>query len=91
MNDKSMLFPAIEYNHLKDLMRETIKNYSGNTAFVLKHGSGKNINYENITYDQFGRDIAAFATALIKEGMVESEFQLWGKTATHGLWLILQV
>jgi long-chain acyl-CoA synthetase len=76
-----MLFPAIEYNNLKDLMRETIKSYSENTAFILKQGSGGNIAYEYIKYDKFGKDIAAFGTALIKRGFRGKRISIIGKNS----------
>lgn len=81
MNDKAMLFSAIEYKNLKDLMRETIKSYSDNTAFILKHGSGGNITYEYIKYDKFGKDITAFGTALIKRGYQGKRISIIGKNS----------
>lgn len=81
MNDKSMLFPAIEYDHVKDLMRETVKKYSEGTAFILKHGSGATMDYEYINYDKFGKDIAAFGTALLTKGYGGKRISIIGKNS----------
>lgn len=76
-----MLFPAIEYDHVKDLMRETVKKYSEGTAFILKHGSGATMDYEYINYDKFGKDIAAFGTALLTKGYGGKRISIIGKNS----------
>ncbi|NCB41675.1 MAG: long-chain fatty acid--CoA ligase [Clostridia bacterium] len=81
MNDKSMLFPAIEYNNLKELIQETIKSHSENTAFILKHTNGGQVDYEYINYDRFGKDIEAFGTALLKRGYAGKRVSVVGKNS----------
>lgn len=76
-----MLFPAIEYDHVKDLMRETIKKYSEGTAFILKKSSGGAVEYTHISYDKFGKDIAAFGTSLLKRGYSGKRISIIGKNS----------
>ncbi len=86
MKDKSMLYPAVEHSTLKELMAETIRQYSKNDAFILKRVIDGNITYKHISYDAFGKDMEAFGTALIKRGYEGKRIAIIGKNSYP--WLV---
>ncbi|MDD2301011.1 MAG: AMP-binding protein [Eubacteriales bacterium] len=81
MNDRSMLYPAVEYNDIKQLMQATVDTYKDRIAFTLKHASEGKVTYESVTYGQFGLDIRALGTALIRRGYGEKRFAIIGKNS----------
>jgi long-chain acyl-CoA synthetase len=86
LKDKSMLYPAVEYSTLKELMEETVRQYSENNAFILKRTIDGKMSYENITYSAFGEDMTAFGTALIKRGYAGKRIAIIGKNSYP--WLV---
>lgn len=86
MKDKSMLYSAVEYSTIKELMGETIKQYAENNAFILKRTIDGKVSYENISYAAFGKDIAAFGTALNKRGYGGKRIAIIGKNSYP--WLV---
>lgn len=78
---KTKLEPAKEYVTVKDCLKAAIEKYSKNIAFVIKHKQGKEINYTDITYEQFGNDIRNFGTELIKLGLENKRIAIIGKNS----------
>lgn len=58
-----------EFKNLKQMMEETVKNYKNNIAYKIKHKNGKEVTYEDITYEQYDKDIKALGTSFIKMGL----------------------
>lgn len=58
-----------EFKNLKQMMEETVKNYKNNIAYKIKHKNGKEVTYEDITYEQYDNDIKALGTAFINMGL----------------------
>ena len=56
-------------NNLKEYMAETLKNYKDRIAYKIKHKEGKNVSYEEITYERYGNDIQALGTKFIEMGL----------------------
>ena len=55
------------------------KEFSKNIAFVIKHKEGKDVKYENITYERLGKEINALGTALIDLGYKDKRIAVIGK------------
>lgn len=46
-----MLYPAVEYNDIKQLMQATVDTYKDRIAFTLKHASEGKVTYESPVFD----------------------------------------
>ncbi len=58
------IFDVKEFNNIKEIIYNSAKEYSENTAFVIKHKEGKDVSYENVNYKRLLEDINKFGTAL---------------------------
>lgn len=81
MNDRAMLYPAVEYGDLRQLMQATVRTHGERNAFILKHAAKGKAEYESITYEQFGKDITALATGLIQRGYGGKRLAIIGKNS----------
>ena len=81
MNDKAMLYSAVEYSDLRQLMQATVQAFAERDAFILKHATKEQVDYEHITYAQFGQDIIALGSALIKRGYGGKRLAIIGKNS----------
>lgn len=68
MKSRSDLYDAVEYNNLREVMKNAIEKYPDNNAFIIKEKVKDEINYKNITYKMMGEHIDAFGTALVNMG-----------------------
>ena len=55
---------SIEFSNVRDIINQSIKLYRDNNAFIIKHKEGKDVKYENITYELFGKEINALGTEI---------------------------
>lgn len=69
MKSKNMLYPAKEFYNIREIIKDAVKKYSSNTAFIIKNKAGSNEKYTKITYKQFDEEIDALGTAFIKRGL----------------------
>lgn len=70
MEDKRMnLYKATEFETIKDVIKNAVKKYPENNAFILKNKKEKEVEYKKITYRQFDEDIDNLGTALINMGL----------------------
>lgn len=69
MKSKNELYQAVEFNDIREVIRNAVKKYSSNNAFIIKNKEGAKEKYTNITYKQFGEEIDALGTALTKRGL----------------------
>ncbi len=76
---KIELEPAIEFSTVKECLKSTIEKHAKNIAFIIKNKNGKNVNYTNITYEKFGKDIRNLGTALIDLGLENKRIAIIGK------------
>jgi len=74
-----ILYDAKEFRDLKEMINNSCTEFKNNVAFVIKHKEGKNISYENITYERFGKEINAIGTALIDKGYKDKNIAIIGK------------
>ncbi|MBE5820981.1 MAG: long-chain fatty acid--CoA ligase [Clostridiales bacterium] len=66
-----------EYKNIREIIRETIRLYPDNKAFIIKNKDMK--TYTNITYKQLGEEINQLGTALIKIGFKNKKIAVIGK------------
>ena len=76
---KNQIFDAIEYKDIKEIIYNSAEKFSTQTAFVIKHKQGKEVEYENITYKKFLEDINSFGTALYEMGFKGKRIAVIGK------------
>lgn len=74
-----VLYNVKEFKDVKDLIDSACKDFAKNTAFVIKHKEGKNVQYENISYETFGREVNSLGTALIDMGYKDKNIAVIGK------------
>ena len=80
MEDKRMnIFQATEFENIRDIIKNSIEKYPNNNAFIIKEGSGKDIQYKNITYKEFGEQIDSLGTAFFDMGLQDKRIAIIGK------------
>ena len=65
------------YENIREVIEESIKNYPNNNAFIIKNKD--KTTYTNITYKQLGEDINKIGTALLKLGFKDKRIAVIGK------------
>lgn len=68
-----------EYENIKDMLIDIASQRRNKVIFVKKHKEGKDVNYEEITYDKLLTDIQAFGTSLYKLGMKDKRVAVIGR------------
>lgn len=61
------LYEVRKINDLRDMLHQSVQLYSDRTAFLVKETSGG--DYAPVTYQQFGRDVDGFGTAMFHLGL----------------------
>lgn len=74
-----IIFRVPEFQNIKEIVYNSVKNYRENIAFVIKHQNGKEFKYENITYKRFLDDINKLGTAFYKLGLKGKRIAIIGK------------
>lgn len=58
MIDKRMeLYNAKEFGNIREVIKNAVKEHPDNNAFILKETNGKDVEYKNITYTKFDKQI----------------------------------
>ena len=70
---------AKEYRDIREILQDSVKSYPDNSAFIIKHKDGKNVDYEKITYKRFMDEINFLGTALIDLGLKDTKVAIIGK------------
>lgn len=76
---KNIIFEAVEFENVKQIIYNSAQKYENQIAFVIKHQENKKVSYENITYKQFLEDINKFGTALYNMGLKGKRVAIIGK------------
>lgn len=80
MEDKRMnLYEAEEFENIREIIKNAVKKYSDNKAFIIKETNGKDVKYKNITYKEFDRHIDCLGTALVNKGLKGKRIAIIGK------------
>ncbi|MBO4992040.1 MAG: AMP-binding protein [Firmicutes bacterium] len=68
------------HRDLRELLNYVVKAYSQDVAFIIKHKArGKEPVYEDVTFDEFGRQVYRLGTALLKRGLLAERIAVMGK------------
>lgn len=76
---KVLIYDVKEFKTIKEMIENSGREFAERLAFVIKHKEGKNINYENITYEKFAREVNCLGTALINMGYKDKKIAIIGK------------
>lgn len=79
MKKNEIIFKAEEFNNIREIVYNSAKKFSEQTAFVIKHQENKDITYENITYKRLVEDVNKYGTALYSIGFKEKRIAIIGK------------
>ena len=79
MKMKKLVVEAKDFNNVKEIIYNSANCYGEQTAFVIKHKNGKDIEYENITYSKFLEDINKLGTALYNMNFKGKRIAIIGK------------
>lgn len=81
MDSTQKLYEATKYNNLKELIDNCAKQYSNNIAFRLKEIKEGKTEYKDISYADFGNDIAYLGTALYELGLQGKRISIIGQNS----------
>ncbi len=73
------IFEAEEFNNVKEIIYNSAKKYSEQTAFVIKHQKDNVKTYENITYKRFLEDVNKLGTVLYEMKLKGKRVAIIGK------------
>ena len=76
---KKLVVEAKNFNNVKEIIYNSAKEYANQTAFVIKHKNGKEIEYENITYTHLLEDINRLGTAFYNINLKGKRIAIIGK------------
>lgn len=76
---KVLIYDVKKFETVKEMIENSGKEFAERNAFVIKHKDGKNVSYENITYERFSREVDSLGTALIDMGYKNKKIALIGK------------
>ena len=81
MKYSNNLYNAQEFNNIKEIIYNSVEQYSKNIAFVIKHTENKKIEYENITYKQLLEDTNKLGTAVYSLGFKGKRIAVIGRNS----------
>lgn len=81
MRYSNNLYHAQEFNNIKEIIYNSVEQYSKNIAFVIKHTENKKVEYENITYKQLLEDINKLGTAVYSLGFKGKKIAVIGRNS----------
>lgn len=71
-----------KFTNLRDMLKIAVKNHPNNNAFIIKNiDENKKVNYKNITYTEFQKDINGLGTGLIELGLKDKKIAVIGKNS----------
>ncbi len=74
-----ILYETKEFKDLKEMLNNAYTEFAKNIAFVIKHKEGKEVKYEDITYEELGSQMNALGTELIDMGYKGKKIAVIGK------------
>lgn len=81
MRYSNNLYHAQEFNNIKEIIYNSVEQYSKNIAFVIKHTENKKVEYENITYKQLLEDINKLGTVVYSLGFKGKRIAVIGRNS----------
>ena len=77
--ERDHLFEATEFNNIKEVIYDAVKKFNEKEVFVIKHKDGKEVSYENISYNRMLEDINGLGTELFEMGYKGKRIAVIGK------------
>ena len=78
--ERERYFNAKEFKNIKEIIYNSAKEFTNNTAFILKHKNDeKDVTYENITYQKLLEDINSFGTKMFDLGLKGKRVAIVGR------------
>lgn len=77
--ENNKIFDCKEFNNIKDIIYNSVKEFENNVSFVVKHKENQKVNYENITYKRLLEDINKLGTALYNLKLKNKRVAIIGK------------
>lgn len=76
---KVLYYDTKEFKSIKDMLENAGKEFSESIAFVIKHKAGKSVEYENISYARFIREMNSLGTEMLNRGYQNKKIAIIGK------------
>ena len=73
------IYDAKRFKNIREILNNSIELYPDNKAFIIKEKRGKNVEYKNVTYKEFGKQINSLGTALIDLGLKDKRVAIISK------------
>lgn len=72
-------FDATEFGNIKEILYHSAEVYQDNTAFILKHKNGKEVEYENVSYKRLLDEINYLGTKFFDLGYKGKRIAIVGR------------
>lgn len=79
MKSTEYFYDYPKYNNIKEMMNASVQKYAENIAFILKEKNEKSVNYQKITYREFGEQVNCFGAGLFELGLQGKRIAIIGK------------
>ncbi len=76
---KARIYDVKEFKTIKEIIEYSGKEFAERDAFVIKHKNGKDVTYENVTYERLSRKVNNLGTALLNMGYKGKKIAIIGK------------
>lgn len=77
--ENKKIFDTKEFNNIKEIIYNSAELYGKQTAFVIKHKEGKEVSYDNVTYERLLQDVNKLGTAFFDMGFQNKRIAIIGK------------
>ena len=64
------------YQNIREIIEDFTEQFGENIAFTIKHKNGKEVSYEDITYNEFHSDVIGLAKSLIHMGLKDKRIAI---------------
>ena len=72
-------FKATEFENIRDIIYNSVKEYGDNTAFIIKKKIDEKVSYENISYKKLLEEVNALGTKLFDLGYKNKRIAVVGR------------
>lgn len=79
IDKRAYVFEAKRFNDIREIIKNAVKEYPENNAFIIKEKIGKEEKYKKITYTEFDRQIDYLGTKLVDMGLKDKRIAIIGK------------
>lgn len=79
--ETKILYNATRYDNIREILKNSFKEYPNHIAFKVKSKNGKEISYKEIKYSDFENEINEFGTGLIQLGYKGKKVAIIGKNS----------